>query len=288
MKKILTLLLALVMIAALTTACASKTAAPSASAASSSGTGSKVLRVGMECAYAPYNWTQPDNSNGAVPIYQSSDYTNGYDVMIAKKLADKLGYKLEIHKIDWDSLPMAVQSGTVDCVIDGMSITAKREETIDFTTPYYYANIVVLTLASSKYASATGLAGLAGASATSQINTVWYDKFVPQISNVKQLPAMESTSAMLVALESKKCDLVVTDKPTAMGAQAVYKDMKMLDFTSGSDNFKFSDEDVNLGIACKKGNTDLVNALNGALKDLTKADFEKIMTEAIKDQPLSN
>ncbi len=76
----------------------------------------KTLKVAMECSYAPYNWTQPDDSNGAVPISGSSDYAYGYDVMMAKKICDELGYDLEIVKLDWDSLVPAVQSGKVDCV----------------------------------------------------------------------------------------------------------------------------------------------------------------------------
>ena len=67
------------------------------------------LRVAMECAYAPYNWTQPDDSNGAVQIAESKDYANGYDVMMAQKIADSLGLKLEVVKLDWDSLIPAVQ-----------------------------------------------------------------------------------------------------------------------------------------------------------------------------------
>ena len=78
-----------------------------------------VLKVAMECGYAPYNWTQSDDSNGAVPIADSNDYAYGYDVMIAKKIADELGYELQIVKLDWDSLVPAVMSGTVDCVIAG-------------------------------------------------------------------------------------------------------------------------------------------------------------------------
>ena len=50
-----------------------------------------TLTVAMECAYAPYNWTQSDDSNGAVAIRGSSDYAYGYDVMMAKKIADALG-----------------------------------------------------------------------------------------------------------------------------------------------------------------------------------------------------
>ena len=102
----------------------------------------EVLRVGMECAYAPYNWSQTDDSNGAVPIKDNMNYAYGYDVMMAKKIAEALDRDLEIYQIDWDSLPLALQAGTIDCVIAGQSITSERLETVDFTTPYYYASIV--------------------------------------------------------------------------------------------------------------------------------------------------
>ena len=248
----------------------------------------KVLRVGMECAYAPYNWAQADNSNGAVPIAGSNEFAYGYDVMMAKYLAEKMGYTLEVHQIDWDSLPVALQSNKIDCVIAGQSITSERLETVDFTTPYYYASIVGLTKSDSKYANATGVSALEGATCTSQINTVWYDTCLPQIKNANILPAMEVASQMLVALDSGKTELVVTDMPTAMAATKVYPDMKILDFTnSENDNFNVSAEEINIGISVKKGNTELLQALNTGLAELTVEDFERMMNEAISVQPLS-
>lgn len=262
-------------------------AACSGSNSGSQKNGKPVLRVGMECGYAPYNWAQPDDSNGAVPIKGSNDYAYGYDVMIAKFLAEKLGYELEIHKIDWDSLPVAVQTGTVDCVIAGQSITAERLETVDFTTPYYYASIVVLTMKDSKYANAKGVSDLAGATCTSQLNTVWYDVCLPQIPDADIQPAQETAPTMLVALNSGKVDLVVTDAPTAMAAVMVYPDMKILDFTGTEDNFEVSEEEINIGISVKKGNKELLDKLNAALAELTVEDFERMMNEAISVQPLS-
>lgn len=248
----------------------------------------KVLRVGMECAYAPYNWAQADNSNGAVPIAGSNEFAYGYDVMMAKYLAEKMGYTLEVHQIDWDSLPVALQSNKIDCVIAGQSITAERLQTVDFTTPYYYASIVGLTNNSSNYASATGIADLKGATCTSQINTVWYDVCLPQIENANILPAMETAPQMLVSLNSGKTDLIVTDMPTAMAATKVYPEMKILDFTNSQDNFKVSEEEINIGISVKKGNSELLNSLNTALSTLTTDDFERMMNDAITVQPLSN
>lgn len=248
----------------------------------------KVLRVGMECAYAPYNWAQADNSNGAVPIAGSNEFAYGYDVMMAKYLAEKMGYTLEVHQIDWDSLPVALQSNKIDCVIAGQSITTERLQTVDFTTPYYYASIVGLTNNSSNYASATGVADLKGATCTSQINTVWYDVCLPQIENANILPAMETAPQMLVSLNSGKTDLIVTDMPTAMAATKVYPEMKILDFTNSQDNFKVSEEEINIGISVKKGNSELLNSLNTALSTLTTDDFERMMNDAITVQPLSN
>lgn len=251
--------------------------------------GRKVLRVGMECAYAPYNWAQSDASNGAVPISGSSDFAYGYDVMMAKYIAEKLGYELEVYQIDWDSLPVALQSNKIDCVIAGQSITSERLQTVDFTTPYYYASIVGLVKNDGEYKDATGVSDLKGATCTSQINTVWYDVCLPQIKNANILPAMESAPTMLVALDAGKTDLVVTDMPTAMAATKVYPDLKILDFTnSENDNFKVSEEEINIGISVKKGNSELLGKLNEVLSQLSVTDFENMMNTAIDVQPLSN
>ena len=262
-------------------------ACTAAGCATDAGGDDNVLTVAMECSYAPYNWTQPDESNGAVPIRDSADYAYGYDVMMAKYLAEQMGMELEIVRLDWDSLVPAVQSGTVDCVIAGQSITAKRLQQVDFTTPYYYASIVGLVKADGPYAEAAGISDLAGATCTSQQATVWYDTCLPQIEDADILPAMESAPAMLVALESGRCDLVVTDMPTAMAACVAYPDMKLLDFTGTDDDFAVSEEEVNIGISVQKGNETLLNALNEALATLTTDDFTAMMNEAISVQPLS-
>lgn len=249
--------------------------------------GTKVLKVAMECGYAPYNWTQPDDANGAVPINDSSDYAYGYDVMIAKKIAETLGYELQIVKLDWDALIPAVQSGTVDCVIAGQSTTAERLEMVDFSKPYYYATVVGLVKQDSAYANAAGLSDLKGATCTSQLGTIWYDNCLEQIEDANIQPAQESAPAMLVALESGRTDLVVTDMPTAMAACAAYPDMKLLDFSGTDDDFEVSDEEVNIGISVKKGNTELLDGINSVLETMTVDDFNSLMQEAISVQPLA-
>lgn len=248
-------------------------------------TNTKTLKVAMECGYAPYNWTQPDDANGAVPIFASQDYAFGYDVMMAKKIAAELNMELEIIKLDWDSLVPAVQAGTVDCVIAGQSITSDRMQMVDFTIPYYYASVVSLVDSKGAYADAASLADLSGARGTSQINTIWYDLALPQIPNVVILPAQESAPAALVSLSSGKADVVVTDMPTAMSAINTYPQLNLLDFTGTDGGFEVSEEEVNIGISVQKGNYELKNAINSVLETMTEDDFAQMMDEAIQAQP---
>ena len=241
----------------------------------------------MECAYAPYNWTQSDDSNGAVPIKGSSDYAYGYDVMMAKYICDQLGWELEIVKTDWDSIIPAIQSGTVDVGICGQSVTSDRLELVDFTSPYYYATIVTVTNADSPYANAASVADLSGGTCTSQLNTIWYTNCLPQIPNANILPGQDTAPAMIVALTSGAVDYIVTDQPTGLAAVAANPNLKLLDFTGTDGAFQVSDEDINIGISVRKGNTELVEAINSVLANLTEEDFTNWMNEAIAVQPLS-
>ena len=278
-KKIASFLLVLMLSVAFVFAAGSKEASSSSS---------NTLKVAMECGYAPYNWTQTTDANGAVKISGSTEYAYGYDVMMAKLIAEKLGKDLEIVKLDWDSLVPAVQSGTVDCVIAGQSITSDRLQMVDFTTPYYYASIVCLVNEGSKYEGAKGVGDLKGAVCTSQQNTVWYDVCLPQIENANILPAQESAPAMLVALSAGRVDLICTDMPTAQAALVAYPSFRLLDFTNSDDNFVVSQEEINIGISVSKNNSELTAAINEVLATLTVDDFNAMMDEAISVQPLSN
>lgn len=285
LNKIAAMGMAAAMLAALA-ACGSSASTAGSTAPDGDGN-PEVLTVAMECAYAPYNWTQNDDSNGAVAIRDSGDYAYGYDVMMAKKIGEALGQEVQIVKLDWDSLIPAVTSGDVDCVIAGQSITADRAKQVDFSDPYYYATIITLTKKDSAFANAASVADLSGAVATSQLGTIWYDNCLPQIPDATILPAQETAPAMLVALNSGACDIVVTDRPTGQAALVAYPDLVMLDFGGGEEDFQVSEEDINIGISMKKGNTALCDAINEVLATMTTEDYNAMMEEAISVQPLS-
>lgn len=299
MKKRIAMLMALMMAASLA-ACGSNEGGESTggSVSDSVGTSSQasggssgvedgVLTIAMECAYAPYNWTQTDDSNGAVPIKDSNEYANGYDVMMAKKICEANGWELEVVRTDWDSLVPGVQSGIYDAVIAGQSMTEERMKEVDFAGPYYYASIVCVTKKDSPYASAKGISDLAGGTCTAQIATIWYDSMLPQIPDAKIQTAAESAPAMLMALETDTVDYICTDMPTAMGACAQYEDMTLLDFSDSDDGFQVDEGEINIGVSVMKGNTELKDAIDSVLSTMTADDFNEMMDEAISIQPMS-
>ena len=249
-----------------------------------------ILTVGMECAYAPYNWTQMDDSNGAVPIVNNpGTYANGYDVMIAKKIAEHYGWELEVMALEWDGLHPALNAGTIDVAIAGQSMTADRMAEVDMAGPYYYATIVCLTKSGSVQASATAISQLTG-TCTSQSGTIWYDTCLPQITGATRQSPAASAPDMINALITGTVDFVCTDLPTAEGAVAKNPDLVVLNFAGTDGDFQFATEqeraeNVNIGVSVGKGNSELQKLLNDFLATMTEADFNATMEQAIKIQP---
>lgn len=250
-----------------------------------------VLTVAMECAYAPYNWTQIDDSNGAVPISTASgSYANGYDVMISQIICDIYGWDLEIAASAWDSLTAGVQSGLYDANIAGQSMTAERMNEVDMAGPYYYAEIVVLTTADGEYADATGIDDLAGGTATAQSGTIWYGSCLPQIPDVELQPPAETAPQMIMSLTTGQVDYICTDVPTATAAVRNNEGLVILNFSGTDGDFQFASEaeraeNVNIGISVQKGNTTLRDAMNAVLGQMDADDFNTIMSYAIAIQP---
>ena len=290
MRRIIAIALAAIMLLTLAACGAAPQNETQSTAENIPGSNNNVLTVGMECAYAPYNWTQIDDSNGAVPIVNSpGTYANGYDVMIAKRIADYYGWDLEVMALEWDGLHPALNAGTIDVAIAGQSMTADRMAEVDMAGPYYYATIVCLTRADSPLANATSIADLTG-TCTSQSGTIWYDTCLPQIEGAQIQSPAASAPDMITALATGMVDFVCTDLPTADGAVAKNPDLVVLNFAGTEGDFRFATEEeraenVNIGVSVGKGNTELQQMLDTYLDTMTEEDFNRIMNEAIAIQP---
>lgn len=241
---------------------------------------SETFVVGLECAYAPFNWTQNDDSNGGVRIEGDSEYAGGYDVEIAKRIAEGLGKELVIVKIEWDGLVPALTSGKIDAIIAGMSPTAERKETIDFSDIYYKSDLVMVVKKGGEYENATSIQDFSGAKITAQLNTFHYT-VIDQIEGVDKQTAMDNFSAMRVALESGVIDGYISERPEGVSAESANENFKMVEFTDG---FETSDEDTAIAVGLRKG-SELTERINKILAGISEEERMEIMDKAIKNQP---
>lgn len=280
MKKTLSLFLSMVVMGtALLTGCGSSTDTGVEASASEGGT----FTVGLECGYAPFNWTQMDDSNGAVPIDGGSEYAGGYDVEIAKKIAEGLGKELVIVKTEWDGLVPALVSGKIDAIIAGMSPTEERKQTIDFSDNYYKSDLVMVVKKGGAYENATKLSDFSGAKITGQLNTFHYS-VIDQIEGVQKQVAMENFPTMRVALESGVIDGYVSERPEAISATAANDKFAMVTFEDG---FKTSDDDTAIAVGLQKDST-LTTKINEILAGISEEERTTIMDTAIVNQPAAN
>ncbi len=237
------------------------------------------LVVGMECNYAPFNWTQVEENEHTVSL-GGAGYTDGYDVQISRYLADQLGVELEIKKIEWTGLEPALNAGEIDAIIAGMTDTPERRQGADFTTPYYESEMVCIVRADDALVNATSLQDFAGKKVLGQLNTI-YDEVIDQIPDVDHKTPLATYPLMVVALQSGDADALTAELPVATGVVAGNPELAIVKFEEG----KGFVADTSVSIAVKKGNTELLEKLQTALDTISPEQRLEWMTTAVEHQP---
>ncbi len=241
----------------------------------------EYLRIGMEAAYAPFNWTQDDDKNGAVKIEGTNQYANGYDVQIAKQVAKALGKKPLVVKTSWNGLIPALTSGKLDMIIAGMSPTAERKKEIAFSNSYYTSEPVVLVNKDGSYANAKTLKDFKGAKITSQQGVYLYN-LISQLTGAKQETAMGDFAQMRQALESGVIDGYISERPEALTAESANSKFKMIQFKKG---FEVNEEDATIAIGMRK-NDNRLEQVNAAIAKISAKDQVALMDKMIQNQPV--
>ena len=240
--------------------------------------------VGMECAYAPYNWTTSTAGEHTVPIANNAGaYADGYDVVIAKAIADALGVQLEIRAIEWGGLIAALESGEIDMIIAGMSPTEERKLSIDFTNTYFDSKLVMVVRKDGAYTGATYIQDFAGANITGQINTFHYG-VIDQINGVNKSTALEDFGALIMALDGGAIDGYVCEKPGAVSAVAANSNFAYIEFADGN-GFVCDPAESSISVGVRKG-SNLTSEINKVLSSLD-SQKEAMMDAAIARQPVT-
>lgn len=247
---------------------------------SSKNTSSKnTFTVGMECNYAPFNWTTLEKNDTTISI-SSVDYCDGYDVAIAKKIADDLGKELVIKKISWEGLEPALSSNEIDAIIAGMSETPERAQNVNFTTPYYESEMVLIIKKDSKYINSTDIQDFANATVLGQLNTT-YDEIIDQIENVNHATPLPTYPLMIVALQSGEVDAITAELPVAEGVISSNEDLTYIKFEKN----KGFEVDSSVSIAIAKNNDELLKQVQTSLDKISIEERNELMLLAVNRQP---
>lgn len=238
--------------------------------------------VGMECAYAPFNWKSNTETDTSFSL-GAAGYADGYDVRVAQYLADELGKELEIKAIAWDGLIPALEADEIDAIIAGMTKDEKREEGADFTDPYYDSHgMIMIVRKDSEEADYTDIQQFSGKNIVGQINTN-YDAVIDQIKGVNHVTPKKQYGEMILALQQGDVDGITAEMAVAEGVLAANPDLTVVKFEDG----KGFECDTTVSIALKEGSRDsqfykdVQDALN-KLDDKTRAEW---MSNAVATQP---
>ena len=241
----------------------------------------RVFRVGVECAYPPNNWQEDMETESNVPIAnREGRYADGYDVQIAKRVADSLGAKLEVRKIPWDFLILALNRGEIDAIFSGMLDTSDRKKLINFSDVYGIQEIKygVLVHRDSKYAKAKKLTDFAGAKFVGQKDTN-LDKGIYQLTGVRRLPAVRTFSDMLTKLLNREVDGIIADYETAGANEKLHHELVTIKFAP-EDTFFFDFTGICAGV--RSDNAKLLKEINAALGSISKRERQLLMLNALE------
>lgn len=282
MKRLFTLILAVAMMLTLFTSCSKIDATMDVENIQAAG----QIVVGMECDYAPYNWTTATPSNTTVPISNSPGaYADGYDVQIAKLIAAELGVELVIKAIEWDGLIPALEAGEIDMIIAGMSPTEERKLSIDFSDTYFDSNLVMVVRKDSSYASATSISDFKGASISAQLNTFHYT-VIDQIDGVNKKTAISNFPTLISELNSGNIDGYVCEKPGAISVVASNDAFTYIEFADGN-GFTCDPADSSISVGVRLDSS-LTAVINSVIARLTTTEKQAMMDEATSRQPSAN
>lgn len=240
------------------------------------------LVVGLECGYIPFNFTQQTDANGGIKISNADGYANGYDVIIAKRIADALGKELVIVKTEWDSLVPGVSTGTLDLVIAGMSPTAQRRESIDFSNAYYESNLVIVVRKDGAYTQASNLDDFSGAKIVAQQGT-FHEKALQEQGKQHGITvgtSMATFPEMTIALNAKTIDGYVAEEPGAIADCAANEALTFVHLTNNDTGFTASAEDTQIAIGMRYG-FEHKDAVNNILAGISQEERLAIMQDAV-------
>lgn len=248
------------------------------------------LVVGMECDYAPFNWTATEEIEGkTLPISNATGYADGYDVQIVRKLHDIMGIEVEIVADLWDSLIPDCVNNSINMIAAGMTDTELRRQSIAFTDEYYRSEVVLIANEeiANQYTSQTlGAEALTsllkGKNVVSQANTVedeMIDTFVKNYG-CYHVSATKTYALAAVDVQNGSADFLTVELPVAQSYVNNMEGLGIIHINQDILGIDLASLGISIGVA--KENTGLIAALNAALATISTETRNSLMTECVE------
>ena len=240
----------------------------------------RVFRIAAECDYTPHNWEEKEPTESNVPLANvEGRYAEGYDIQIAKLVAESMGAKLEVKKIPWQELVEALNKREVDAIFSGMLDTSARRKLIAFSDVYDVQTSVygVMVRKNGKYADAEKLSDFIGAAFVAQKDSN-LNRAIAQIKGAIHLPPVMHVSEVFEKMIQGEADATVLDLDSAETYRRVYPGFKIIEFDEGN-GFHFDFTGICAGV--RKNDRKLLEEINGALKGISKHDRQRIMDQTV-------
>ena len=241
-----------------------------------------TLRVGMEAAYAPYNWQATEEPDTTIPIENvEGAFADGYDVQVAKRIAEELGMEPVAVKMDFGALVDSLNNGTIDIICAGMSVTPERAESADFTDSYIDDEVIIVVKKDSDYADATKLSDFAGASVLGQKDT-FYDDLIEEIPDVNHMTPVATVPLVVDAIENGTCDAITFSSMSLPNLLENYPDLMKVELEEGEG---FSDPSNPDNAAIAKGQDEMLDRLNEIIAGITEEERLEMWQDCMDRQP---
>ena len=241
-----------------------------------------TLRVGMEAAYAPYNWQATEASDTTIPIENvEGAYADGYDVQVAKRIAEELGMEPVAVKMEFGALVDNLSNGTIDIICAGMSVTPERAESADFTDSYIDDEVIIVVKKDGPYADATKLSDFTGASVLGQKDT-FYDDLIDEIPEVNHLTPVATVPLVVDGIENGTCDAITFSSMSLPNLLENYPDLMKIELEEGEG---FSDPSNPDNAAIAKGQDEMLARLNEIIAGISEEERLEMWQDCMDRQP---
>lgn len=260
-----------------------------ASCNNSSDANQNTLVIGLECNYAPFNWTLAESNINTLPISNyANQYADGYDINFAKRASQELGMEVKIVKMEWDNLIPQLNASEINCIIAGMTDTEERRLSIDFTDEYYRSELVLVTKknVADQYSGQTLnneqlQTLLNGKGLESQLQTVTNDILETFVSNYNaiQLTAVDTFATAAADVSAGSAFAMSAEYPVAQAIVQSNSDLGIIHISQDVLGIDLSELGVSIGV--RKGDTELARKLNSVLANYTQEERNQDMANAV-------